>query len=77
MSSVSAREALEYATRDEMLKLYGVFVAGWIATIVGRSLLGVVGTSVLSLVGLVVSLAGVLAVLVSVVAIAHKLLAES
>ena len=75
-SSVSARDALDYATRDEMLKLYGVLLAGWVGMLVGQSGVAAVNP-LLSLVGLLVLLAGVLAFLAGVVAIVRKLLVES
>ena len=76
-SSVSARDALDYATRDEMLKLYGVLVAGWVGMLVGQSVTGIPANLFAELVGLLVLLAGVLAFLVGLVAIVHKLLVES
>ena len=77
MLAVSARGALDYATRDEMLKLYGVLVGGWVLTFGGQVVSQTVRNPVVSLVGVLVSLAGVLAVLVGIVAIAHKVLVES
>lgn len=74
--SVSARDALGYATQDEMLKLYGVLVAGWVGILLGQ--FGLVARNpLLSLVGIIVFLAGFLAFLASVVAILHKVVVES
>lgn len=75
--SISARDALEYATRDEMLKLYGVLVAGWAGMLVGQFVTSVPANLLTQLVGFLVLLAGVLAFLVGVVAIARKLLVEA
>ncbi|USZ68452.1 hypothetical protein NGM10_01625 [Halorussus salilacus] len=76
MSDISAREALRYATDDEMLKLYGVLVGGWSAMAVGEFVARTsvqAGVRFLALAGVV---AGALAVLAGVVAIAYKVLAE-
>jgi hypothetical protein len=76
MPELSARAGLSYATDDEMLKLYGVLVGGWIAMLVGQ--FAVAGPiSLLSLVGFLVTLGGVFAFLVGVVAVLHKVLADS
>jgi hypothetical protein len=76
MSRVSASKALAYATGDEMLKLYGVLVGGWLLTFMGQFVLQTTFNAVLSLVSVIVALAGAVAVLVGVVAIAYKLLAD-
>lgn len=73
---VSARDALGYATHDEMLKLYGLLVAGWVGILLGQ--FGFVAISpLLSLVGIVAFLVGLLASLASAVAILHKVVTES
>jgi len=77
MSRVSASKALAYATGGEMLKLYGILVGGWLLTFVGQFILQTTFNAARSLVGVIVALAGAVAVLVSVVAIAYKLLADS
>ncbi|UPV99782.1 hypothetical protein M0R88_14835 [Halorussus gelatinilyticus] len=74
---IAARDALEYASRDEFLKLYAVLAGGWAATLVGTSIAGSALNSLLRLVGALVSLGGLLAVLVGLVAVLHKVLAES
>lgn len=74
--SVSARDALGYATRDEMLKLYGVLAVGWVGMFLGQFAIAARNT-LLSLVGFPIVLAGVLAFLAGIVAIARKLLVES
>lgn len=77
MSRVSASKALAYATSAEMLKLYGVLVGGWLLTFVGQFVLQTTFNAGLSLVAILVALAGGVAVLVGVVAIVHKLIADS
>ncbi|MFC4450107.1 hypothetical protein [Halorussus aquaticus] len=75
MSRISARDALEYATRDEFLKLYGVLVVGWVLTLVGQS----VATGMTPfgfLLGTLVVIAGLVATLAAAVATLHKILAE-
>jgi hypothetical protein len=76
-SSVSGRDALDYATRDEMLKRYGVLVAGWVGMLVGRFVTSIPADLFAKLVGTLVVLAGAFAFLVGPVAIVHKLLVES
>ncbi|WP_276301095.1 hypothetical protein [Halorussus lipolyticus] len=75
-ASISARDALEYATRDEMLKLYGVLVVGWVGMLVGQFAISA-RNSFVSFVGIFVVLGSVVAFLVGVVAIARKLLVEA
>jgi hypothetical protein len=77
MSRVSASRALAYATGEEMLKLYGVLVGAWVLTVVGQIFWPSPRSSIVSLIGFLVVLAGVFTFLVGVVAIAHKLLVES
>ena len=75
MPEISAREALRYATDDEMLKLYGVLVGGWALTIPGQ--FAATGSGVIALVGIIVLLAGITASVSALVAIAYKVLVES
>lgn len=77
MPTVSARDALRYATDGELLKLYGVLVGGWTLVVVGESTARTAPRRIATLVALVALLAGVLAFLSAVVAIAHKVIAES
>jgi hypothetical protein len=74
---VPARDALEYATRDEFLKLYAVLAGGWVLTLAGQFVAATVGNPVASIVGAIVVLGGVSAFLAGVVAVLHKILAES
>lgn len=76
MSEITARDALEYATRDELLKLYGVVVGAWVLMFVGSFLMGPLG-ALPSFVGLLTVVAGLFAFLAGVVAIAYKVLTES
>ncbi|WP_135826194.1 hypothetical protein [Halorussus ruber] len=73
---ISARDALDYATHDELLKLYGVLVVGWIGMLFGQFVSGTAGNPFARLIGLFVVLGGVLAFLVGVVAIVRKLLVD-
>lgn len=75
MSRISARDALEYATRDEYLKLYGVLVVGWAVTLVGQSV-AAGATPFGLLLGILVVIAGIFATLAAAVATLHKILAE-
>ena len=75
MNDITARDALEYATRDELLKLYGVIVSAWGLLFVGSFALGLFGP-LASVVGLLFVVAGVGTFLSGVVAIAYKVLAE-
>ncbi|NEU57018.1 hypothetical protein [Halorussus sp. MSC15.2] len=75
MSRISARDALEYATRDEFLKLYGVLVVGWTLTLVGQSV-AAGATPFGLLLGTLVVIAGLLAMLAAAVATLRKILAE-
>lgn len=77
MSTVSARDALRYATHGELLKLYGVLVGGWVLVVVGESTARTAPGRVTTLVALVALLAGVVAFLGAAVAIAYKVIAES
>ena len=77
MPSVSARNALDYATDDELLKLYGVLAGGWVLMLGGQFVAATVGNPAVSDVGVLLVLAGVLGYLAGVVAILHKVLAES
>jgi hypothetical protein len=74
---VAARDALEYATRDEFLKLYAVLAGGWVLILLGQFVFGTSLGSLLALVGLLGMFAGLLAVLAAVVAVFHKILVES
>ncbi len=75
--SVTARDALEYASRDEFLKLYAVLAGGWVLIFAGQFVFATAVGSLVSLLGLVAIFAGLLCVLVAVVAVLHKVLAES
>jgi len=75
--SIAARDALEYATRDEFLKLYALLAGGWILMLAGQFVFSTSLGSLLALVGLLGMFAGLLAVLAAVVAVLHKVLAES
>lgn len=77
MSRISASNALAYATSDEMLKLYGLLVGGWLLTFVGQFVLQTSFNAGRSLVGVLVALVGAVAVLVGVVAVAYKVLVDS
>ncbi|RBI64454.1 hypothetical protein DMJ13_08235 [halophilic archaeon] len=77
MSSVPAREALRYATDDEILKLYAVLVGGWVLLLVGQFAFRTAVNPAVTYVGLVVALAAVVAVVSGVVAIAYKVLSKS
>lgn len=68
MSSVTARDALEYATRDEWLKLYALLIGSWVLTL---------AAPLFDLFGIVLALVGGGVFVVVVVAGAHKLLVES
>ena len=74
---MSARDALDYATDDELLKLYGVLAGGWVLMLVGQFVAATVGNPAVSAVGVLLVLAGAVAFLAGVVAILHKVLAES
>jgi cation transporter-like permease len=74
---LSARAALDYATHDELLKLYGILVIGWVGMLFGQFVSGTAGNPFARLIGLFVVLGGVLAFLVGVVAIVCKLLVDS
>lgn len=76
MEEIPARNALEYATRDELLKLYAVIVGAWGLLFVGSVALGLFGP-LASVVGLLFVAAGIGTFLAGVVAIAYKLLAET
>ncbi|WP_128478387.1 hypothetical protein [Halorussus pelagicus] len=75
--SVSARDALEYATRDEFLKLYAVLALGYVLTIFSTSFAGTAVTAFGFLLVSLVALAGLLAMLVAAVGVLHKIIAES
>ncbi|WP_433630884.1 hypothetical protein [Halomicrococcus sp. NG-SE-24] len=77
MSSVSAREALRYATDDEMLKLYAVLVGGWVLLLVGQFAFRTAVNPAVAFVGFVVALAAVVAVVSGGVAVAYKVLSGS
>ncbi|WP_137286869.1 hypothetical protein [Halorussus salinisoli] len=73
-SSISARDDLDYASDGELLELYGVLVVGWGLHLVGRFVAQTSRTLPGLLVGFLVVLAGGLAFLVGIVAIARKLI---
>ena len=77
MPTVSARDALRYATDSEMLKLYGVLVGGWMLVVVGEPTARTVPGRLATFVAIVALLVGFVAFLSAVVAIAHKVIAES
>jgi len=74
---LSARNALEYATQDEFLKLYAVLALGWVLTIFGTSFAGTALGPFRFLLGTLVGLAGLLAMLAAAVGTLHKIIAES
>lgn len=80
MSGVSGREAINYATSPELLLLYGGFLVYWILRYVEGATSGIfpgqvhVLNSLLSY-ALLVAAVGVL--VVTIVAIAHKVLRDS
>lgn len=76
MSDISAREALRYATGDDMLKLYGVLVVGWMLTFLGESVARSAANSGVTVLALIGALVGIVAVLSGIVAIAYKVLAD-
>lgn len=76
MSEISARDALEYATRDPFLKLYGVVVGSWVLLFVGSFLLGMFA-ALPRFIGVLVIIAGFGVFLSALVAILYKLLAEN
>jgi uncharacterized membrane protein YeaQ/YmgE (transglycosylase-associated protein family) len=76
MPGISATKALGYATDDEMVRLYTILVGAWVLTFLGQ-FLQASPSFVLSLIGFLVLLVGVVGSLVAIVAIAHKVLADS
>ena len=77
MPTISARDALRYATDSELLKLYAMFVGGWVLVTVGESTARRAPGRLTTLVAIIALLVGVVALLSAVVAIAHKLIVES
>ncbi|ELZ85936.1 hypothetical protein C453_08973 [Haloferax elongans ATCC BAA-1513] len=77
MAEVSARDALRYATEDEMVKLYVVVSGGWLLLFVAEFAFNRLTVGVMSFVGVVAFLAGVLATFAGLVGIAYKLLRET
>ncbi|WP_049969119.1 hypothetical protein [Haladaptatus cibarius] len=75
--TVSARDALDYATDDEMLKLYGVLIVSWVLAFLSQFVLQTSFQPLVSFGAVVLLLGSGMAFLSSVVAIAHKVLAES
>ncbi|UPV73734.1 hypothetical protein M0R89_14450 [Halorussus limi] len=75
--SLSARDALEYATRDAYLKLYAVLAGGFVLMFAGQFVFATAVGSLLALLGLLGIFTGLLGVLAATVAVLHKILAES
>ncbi|SIR57740.1 hypothetical protein SAMN05421858_2917 [Haladaptatus litoreus] len=77
MTTVSARDALLYATGDEMLKLYGSLIGSWVLAFFTQFVLQTSVQPIMQFGAVVVLLASGIAFISSVVAIAYKVLAES
>ncbi|ELZ82131.1 TMEM43 family protein [Haloferax larsenii] len=77
MAEVSARDALRYATEDEMVKLYAVVFGGWLLLFVAEFAFNRLTVGMMSFVGVVAFLAGALAMFAGLVGIAYKLLRET
>ncbi|ELZ91249.1 hypothetical protein C440_13084 [Haloferax mucosum ATCC BAA-1512] len=77
MTSVSARDALRYATQDAVVGLFLVIFGGWLSVTLGGVLFGGHLLSMVSFIGLLVSVAGAFAMFVGLVALAYKLLVDS
>ncbi|ELZ98683.1 hypothetical protein [Haloferax sulfurifontis] len=77
MSRVSARDALRYATEDDVLVLFAVIAGGWVFLTVGSFALAGHGFGLMFALGILASLAGALAVFAGVVGLAYKLLVDS
>ncbi|GAA0222138.1 hypothetical protein ACFFQF_08025 [Haladaptatus pallidirubidus] len=77
MTTVSARDALLYATNDAMLKLYRVLIGSWILVFFSQFVLQTSIQPIVQFGAVVLLLASGVAFITGVVAIAHKVLAES
>ncbi|WP_396612847.1 hypothetical protein ACH9L7_06135 [Haloferax sp. S1W] len=77
MPEVSARDALRYATADEMVKLYAVVLGGWFLFFVAFLAFNAYAVGMMAFVGAVAFLAGFLAVFAGIVGITYKLLRET
>ncbi|WP_435156055.1 hypothetical protein [Haladaptatus sp. DFWS20] len=77
ITTVSARDALRYATDDEMLKLYGVVIGSWIVALFAQFVFQTSYQPIVTFGAGVLFLGSAVAFIGGIVATAHKVLAES